>query len=207
MATGIPGLTELWQRFDDWLAEHAPGDHGSLRPGCPVGGIKRLEDGLGFSLHEDVRTILGLHNGVTMRRASAEPGAFLLGYSLLDVDGILEAHRDLVSMVEDAREEGEEDLVLGRIADGQWVPLARNIAGDLLFVDHRHHHWGEVGEMSFGDPEYRMLWPRMDLMLVDLCDSVENSAPVTLVPRVPVVYEGWMLEWHIRPPQKVRDGL
>ena len=207
MATGIPGLTELWQRFDDWLAEHAPGDHGALRPGCPVGGIKRLEDGLGFSLHEDVRTTLGLHNGVTMRRASTEPGAFLLGYSLLDVDGILEAHRDLVSMVEDAREEGEEDLVVGRIADGQWVPLARNIAGDLLFVDHRHHHWGEVGEMSFGDPEYRMLWPRMDLMLVDLCDSVENSAPVTPVPRVPVVYEGRMLEWHIRPPQKVRDGL
>lgn len=201
MATGIPGLTELWQRFDNWLAEHAPGDHGSLRPGCPNGEMKRLEDSLGFPLHEDVRTTLGMHDGVAPRRASTEPGAFLLGYSILDVDGILEAHRDLVSMVEDAREEGEEDLVVGRIADRQWVPLARNISGDLLFVDHRHHHRGEIAEVSFGDPEYRVLWPRMDLMLVDLCDSVENGTPVTSVPRVPVLHEGRMLEWHIRPPQ------
>ncbi|MFF4501594.1 SMI1/KNR4 family protein [Streptomyces sp. NPDC001401] len=199
MTTGIPGLTELWHRFENWLAEHAPGDHGSLRPGCPDGEIKRLEDGLGLPLHEDVRTTLGLHNGVTMRRASTEPGAFLLGYSLLDVDGILDAHRDLVSMVKDAREEGEEDLVVGRIADSQWVPLARNVAGDLLFVDHRYHHSGEIGEMSFGDPEYRMLWPRMDLMLADLCDSVENRTPVTSVPRVPHLYEGRMLDWRIRP--------
>ncbi|WP_239158326.1 SMI1/KNR4 family protein [Streptomyces sp. SID13726] len=169
-----------------------------MRPGCPDGEFKRLEDGLGFSLHGDVTTTLGLHNGVTTRRASTEAGAFLLGYSLLDVDGILEAHRDLVSMVEDAREEGEEDLVVGRIADRQWVPLARNISGDLLFVDHRRRHSGEIGEMSFGDPEYRVLWPRMDLMLVDLCDSVENGTPVTSVPRVPVVYEGRMIEWHVR---------
>lgn len=199
MATGIPGLTALWQRFDDWLAEHAPGDHGSLRPGCPDGEIKRLEDGLGLSLHEDVRTTLALHDGVTMRRAGTEPGAFLLGYSLLDVDGILDAHGGLVSMVEDAFEEGEEDLVIGRIADRQWVPLARNLSGDLLFVDHRHHHSGEIGEMSFGDPEYRMLWPRMDLMLLALCDSLENGTPVTSVPRVPVLHEGRMLEWHVRP--------
>lgn len=157
MATDIPGLTELWQRFDGWLAEHAPGDHESLRPGCPDGEIRRLEDGLGFSLHEDVRTTLALHNGVTMRGASTEPGAFLLGYSLLDVDGILEAHRDLVAMVEDAREAGEEDLVVGRIADRQWVPF-----------------------------------------------SVEKGAPLTPVPRVPALYEGRMLEWHIRPHDSSR---
>ena len=203
MTTGVPGLTELWSRFENWLAEHAPGDYESLRQGCSGADIQRLEDSLGFSLHEDVRATLELHNGVTIRRASTEPGAFLLGYSLLDVDGILEAHRDLVSMVEDAREEGEVDLVIGCIADMQWVPLARNISGDLLFVDHRHHHLGEIGEISFGDSEYRMLWPRMDLMLVDLCHSVETGAPVTSVPRVPVLYEGRMLEWHIRPPQQV----
>ncbi|MET9388650.1 hypothetical protein ABZY09_48850 [Streptomyces sp. NPDC002928] len=115
--------------------------------------------------------------------------------------GILEAHRDLVSMVEDAREEGDEDLVVGTIADSQWVPLARNVSSDLLFVDHRHHHSGEIGELSFGDPEYRMLWPRMDLMLADLCNSVENRTPVTAIPRFPSVYEGRMLEWRVRRAQ------
>ncbi|MFD8392416.1 SMI1/KNR4 family protein [Streptomyces sp. NPDC059680] len=201
MATDIPGLAQLWRSFENWLAEHAPGDYGSLLPGCSEEDIQRLEDGLGFSVHEDVRTTLELHNGVTVRSASTEPGAFLLGYSLLDVDGILAAHRDLVSMVEDAREEGEEDLVVGRIADREWVPLAQNISGDLLFVDHRYHCAGELGEMSFGDPEYRMLWPRMDLMMADLCRSVETRTPVTAVPRVPSVHEGRMLEWQVRSAQ------
>ncbi|MFK4100016.1 SMI1/KNR4 family protein [Streptomyces sp. NPDC019531] len=201
MATGTPGLTELWQCFEDWLGAHAPGDHATLRPGCSDGEIRRLEDGLGFLVHEDVRVTLGLHNGVVMRRASTEAGAFLLGYSLLDVDGILQAHRDLVSMVEDAREEDEEDLVIGRIADPLWVPLARNISGDLLFVDHRLHHSGEIGEMSFGDPEYRLLWPRMDLMLADLYDALEKRTPVTSVPRVPRLHEERMLEWPVQTRQ------
>jgi cell wall assembly regulator SMI1 len=202
MSTGIPGLTDLWQRFENWLAEHAPADYVSLRPGASEGDINRLEDGLGFPLHEDVRATLRLHNGVTMRRASTEPGAFLLGYSLLDVDGILEAHRDLVSMVEDAHEEGDEGLVVGSIADSRWVPLAQDVCGDLLFVDHRYHYSGEIGEMSFGDPEYQMVWSRMDLMLEDLCNSVENRTPVTSIPRVPSLYEGRMLEWHVRPAQE-----
>ncbi|MEW2161166.1 SMI1/KNR4 family protein [Streptomyces sp. NPDC007189] len=201
MATEIPGLVELWRGFENWLAEYAPGDYGSLLPGGSESDICRLENGLGFSVHEDVRTILRLHNGVTLRRASTEPGAFLLGYSLLDVEGILAAHRDLVSMVDDAREEGEEDLVVGRIADSQWVPFAQNMSGDLLFVDHRYHHMGEIGEMSFGDPGYQLLWPRMDLMMADLCESVKTRTPVTTVPRVPSVHAGRMLEWHVRPPQ------
>lgn len=198
MASDIPELAHLWRSFETWLAEHAPGDHESLLPGSSQGDIDRLESGLGFSIHEDMRTILMLHNGVAVREASADPGAFLLGYSLLSVDGILAAHQDLVSMVEDAREEGEEDLVVGRIADRHWVPFAQNMSGDLLFVDHRHHHAGEVGEVSFGDPEYRLLWPRMDLMMVDLCNSLKTRSPVTNVPRVPSVYEGRMLEWHVR---------
>ncbi|MFJ2847536.1 SMI1/KNR4 family protein [Streptomyces griseofuscus] len=201
MATDIADLVELWCRLENWLAEHAPGDYESLLPGGSEGDIERLEVGLGFSVHEDMRALLRLHNGVTMRGASTEPGAFLLGYSLLDVDGILAAHRDLASMVDDARNEGEEDLVVGRIADNQWVPFAQNICGDLLFVDHRYLRAGEVGEISFGDPDYRILWPRMDLMMADLCNSIEARTPVTAVPRVPSVHEGRMLEWQVSVAQ------
>ncbi|MFB7740882.1 SMI1/KNR4 family protein [Streptomyces sp. NPDC056132] len=197
MGTEMSGLTHLWHRFETWLAEHAPEDHASLRLGASKDDVKHLEDGLGFPLHQDMVELLRSHNGVKMRRASTEPGAFLLGYSLLDVDGIQEAHRDLVSMVEDARNEGEEELVEGRIADSRWVPLAQNVSGDLLFMDHRYQFAGEIGEMSFGDPKYRMLWPRLDLMLADLCIALENQTPVTAIPRAPSLHEGRMLEWHV----------
>ncbi|MDH6450026.1 cell wall assembly regulator SMI1 [Streptomyces sp. SAI-119] len=197
MTSGTPDLVALWQRFTDWLGAHAPADLATLRPGCADGELGRPADGLGFAVHDDMAATLELHDGVVARRASTEPGAFLLDYGLLDVDGILEAHRDLVATVEDALEEGEEDLVVGRTADIRWVPLARNICGDLLFVDHRPQHAGEIGEMSFGDPEYRMLWPRMDLMLVDLCEALEKRTPVTCVPRIPRLHEGRMLEWPV----------
>ncbi|WP_328672262.1 SMI1/KNR4 family protein [Streptomyces sp. NBC_00328] len=202
MTTEMPGLIQLWYRFENWLAEHAGEDYASLLPGASDDEIRRLEDGLGFPLREDVKGMIRLHDGVTERRSSKQPGAFLLGYSLLGVDGIISSHRDLVSMVENSREEGDEESVVGRIADERWVPLAQDITGDLLFVDHRHHYAGEIGEMSFGDPEYRMLWPRMDLMLEDLCNSVENRTPITSVPRIPYVHEGRMLEWHVQGVQR-----
>lgn len=187
MTSGTSDAVEAWHHLTTWLTAHAPDDHATLRPGCSDGELGRLADGLGFAVHADVRATLELHDGVVMRRASTEAGAFLLGYSLLGVDGILEAHRDLVAMVEDAREEGEEDLVVGRTGDVRCVPLARDISGDLLFVDHRPHHAGEIGEISFGDlVEYRVLWPRMDLMLADLCEALEKGAPVTCFPRIPV---------------------
>ncbi len=197
MTTQTAGLAELWRRFEDLLAEHAPGDHASLLPGASEEDINRLEAALGFPLHGSVRTTLGLHNGVTARRASAEAGAFLLGYALLDVDGVLEAHRGLVSIVEDAAEEDAEDLVVGSIADRRWVPLAQNLSGDLLFVDHRDDHLGEIGEMSFGDPEYGLRWPTMALMLADLCAAVNTRTPVTAIPRVAFVHEQRMLEWRV----------
>ncbi|MEU8593765.1 hypothetical protein ACH4F3_26945 [Streptomyces anulatus] len=72
----------------------------------------------------------------------------------------------------------------------------------MLFVDHRLHNFGEIGEMSFDDPEYRMLWPGMDLMLEDLCAAVENHTPLTSVPRVPSLYEERMVDWSVLTVQK-----
>jgi cell wall assembly regulator SMI1 len=118
LTSGTPDLVALWQRFTDWLGAHAPADLATLRPGCADGELGRPADGLGFAVHDDMAATLELHDGVVTRRASTEPGAFLLGYGLLDVDGILEAHRDLVATVEAAREEGEEDLVVG--PDGRY---------------------------------------------------------------------------------------
>jgi len=171
-------LSGLWRRFEGWLAEHASGDHAALRAGASNADFSRLEAGLGFPVHDDVREVLRLHNGVIMRRGSMEPGAFLLGYSLLDVDCILEAHRELVTMVEDAREDGDEDVVVGKIADAAWVPFARDLGGDMLFIDHRDGLRGEVCEISFGDPSYRTLWPSMRLMMEALCTSVESGRPL-----------------------------
>lgn len=123
------------------------------------------------------------------------PGAFLLGYSLLDTEGILEWHQNLSAMAHEAVEEGYEEEVVGRTAHTQWVPFAQALTGDLLFVDHRTDHYGEVGEISFGDPEYLPLWPSVTLMLTDLCNAVEGPLRLPTARRRPSVHEGRMLEW------------
>ncbi|MEU1002728.1 SMI1/KNR4 family protein [Streptomyces tibetensis] len=194
---------QLWERLERWLSEHAPGEYASMRAGASEADISQLEEGLGFPLHPELKALLARHDGVIPPRGSTDPGTFLLNYALLDTRRILEGQRRLVSMVEDAVEEGDEDLVAGRIAHREWVPFAQGFSGDMLFVDHRRgDHYGEVGEISFGDPDYRVLWASQELMLEELCEGVENGSPVTSLPRVPSVHEGRKLEWLVFRPRR-----
>ncbi|TYR65401.1 SMI1/KNR4 family protein [Streptomyces parvus] len=189
------GMQEPWHRFEEWLRQNAPGDYSTLRPGASDSEISRLESEVGFTLHGELKWLLSKHNGVTPRRSSTAPGAFLLGYSILDAEGIAEWHRNLSDMAHEAAEEGYEKEVVGRTAHTQWVPFAQALTGDLLFVDHRRGHHGEVGEISFGDPEYLPLWPSITSMLTSLCDAVEGGLQLPSVRRRPSIHEGRMLEW------------
>jgi cell wall assembly regulator SMI1 len=186
---------ELWKRFGSWLIHHAHEDHDALRPGATSAEVSHLEGEIGFSLDGDLKSLLSKHNGVTPRRSSTQAGAFLLGYSLLDTDGILECQQHLAAMSREAVEDGYEEDVVGSIAHERWVPFAQSLTGDLLFVDHRRDHYGDIGEISFGDPEYLWLWPGLRLMLHDLCDAVEGMSPLPTLGRRPSVHEGRMVEW------------
>ncbi|KNE79243.1 hypothetical protein ADZ36_28645 [Streptomyces fradiae] len=193
--SGTADVRELWLRFEGWLRQHAPGDCAALHPGAGEAEIAGLEREIGFPLHGELKALLALRNGVTPRESSMEPGAFLLGYSLLDTAGIPEWQRKFASMAEKAAEDGYEEEVVGRIAHGRWVPFAQGITGDLLFVDHRESHFGEVGEMFFGSPEYRLLWPGMAQMLRDMCAAVEDMTELSVAGVRPAVHQERMLEW------------
>ncbi|MFE3633612.1 SMI1/KNR4 family protein [Streptomyces sp. NPDC059168] len=188
-------LEDLWPRFEGWLARNTPEDEAALRPGASAAELAGLEAEIGFPLDDDLRALLARHNGVVPRRSSTQAGAFLLGHGLLGTDGIAEWRRNLADMASEAVEEGYEDEVVGRTAHERWVPFAQSLTGDLLFVDHRDDHHGEIGEISFGDPEYRWLWPGLKLMLHDLCESLEGMTPLPTAGRRPCVHEGRMLEW------------
>ncbi|MFF3159477.1 SMI1/KNR4 family protein [Streptomyces sp. NPDC057910] len=186
---------ELWQRFEGWLLRNTPEDHIALRPGASDSDILKLESGIGFEINRDLKKLLSMHNGVAARRTSTEAGAFVLGYSLLDAEGILEWQQNLAEMAEEAEEDGYEDEVIGRTAHRQWVPLAQSLTGDLIFIDHRSDHYGDIGELSFGSPEYTWLWPGMGLMMHDLCNAVESMMPLPALGRRPSVHQGRLLEW------------
>ncbi|WP_420078913.1 SMI1/KNR4 family protein [Streptomyces sp. JL4002] len=191
-------LEEMWRQLTAWLAINAPEDHAALRPGASQRDVRQLEDGVGFEVSSDLKLLLSLNDGVIARRSSTEGGAFILGYSLLDVKGVLEWQRNLADMSEDAEEDGYKEEVIGRTAHRQWVPFAQSLTGDLLFVDHRGDHYGEIGGISFGSPTYELLWPGMREMVRDLRDAVENDRSLPVAGRSPSIHEGRILEWVTR---------
>jgi hypothetical protein len=151
-------------------------------------------------LYPALRALLSAHDGVVPRRASDEPGSFLLGYGLLDTQKVLEWQRYLASRAEDAVDEGYEDEV-GRTAHERWVPFGQALTGDLLFVDHREDEedtedvYGTVCEISFGAPDHRRPWPDLGAMLDDLARAMHDGTPLAAVGRRPAVHEGRTLEW------------
>ncbi|WP_329024352.1 SMI1/KNR4 family protein [Streptomyces sp. NBC_00690] len=194
---GPYNLQELWLRFENWLCQNAPADHATLRPGVSDAEIVRLEEEIGFALVDELKSFLAIHNGVASRRSSMEPGAFIIGYSLLNAEGIMEWQHNLADMAQEAFDEGYENDVVELTANSRWVPFAQSLAGDLLFVDHRTDRYGHVGVISFGSPEYRRLWPSMGQMFYDLCNAVEALEQLPTMPRRPCIHEGRMLEWVI----------
>ncbi|MFC4331462.1 SMI1/KNR4 family protein [Streptomyces andamanensis] len=192
-------VTVQWGQVERWLADHAPADFATLQAGSSGQEMARLEEGLGFHIHRNLRSFLGVCGGCLFPVSSMDAGAFFFGYALLDVDGILATHHELVDMVEEAVAQGYADSVVGSIADRFWVPIARDVTGDIMFVDHRPGREGNVCAMSFGDPESIFLWPSMALMLDDMLTALRSGTSLAafqdLTPRV---HEEKMVQWEIR---------
>ncbi|MGX2996138.1 SMI1/KNR4 family protein [Streptomyces sp. JNUCC 64] len=191
---GAEAVPLLWERFTEWLRHNAPEDHAVLLPGIGAEETGTLERELGFPLDDGLKALLSVCCGVVPRSASTEPGAFVFGHSLLDAAGIVEWQRYFADAARDLVADGYGDNV-GALAHPAWVPFAQAVTGDLLFIDHRDGHRGAVGEMFFGSPEYRPLWPGVAEMLRAMCVAVETDTPLPELGWKPVVWEGRMLEW------------
>ncbi|MEU1628067.1 SMI1/KNR4 family protein [Streptomyces sp. NPDC020096] len=188
---------ESWQRFEGWLSKHAPADAAWLLPPATAAEIDHLEEALGFSLHPDLKDLLKLHNGTSPRSGGAQPGAFLFGYSPLTTDGIISSYRDMLAVLDNAREEYEGDIALGAMAHPRWVPFAEDICGDIVFLDQREQHEGRIGLMSYGSPQYEPLWPSMDVMWEQVYASAEGGTPLRPVSMKPSVEHGGILRWSV----------
>ncbi|MGW0534759.1 hypothetical protein [Streptomyces sp. NPDC003032] len=88
---GTDGLADLWGQVEEWLADHVPSDFATPHAGLTDLEIARLEGGLGFSVHRDLRSFLALCGGSRFPESSLDPGAFFFGYALLDVNLTLAA--------------------------------------------------------------------------------------------------------------------
>lgn len=105
-------------RLERWLKKHRPKFHRALLPGATPAELAELEMALGRPVPENLRALLGWHNGHDGEFA----GAFEESWLLLGTHAIAATKRDL-----DADPESGWQAA--------WVPFLDNEQGDFLFLD------------------------------------------------------------------------
>ncbi|MGW7820922.1 SMI1/KNR4 family protein [Streptomyces puniciscabiei] len=138
-------LNEVLDRLDAWLKANASADYAALNPPAVQDDIDAIADRR-FDLHRDLVTWLQRHDG-TAATSHAGPGVILPeGFILLTSAGMRDGQRWMEEGIAEWIDENEsEDPDLRDIYDGvygylfhvRWVPIASDLTGGKLIVDHR----------------------------------------------------------------------
>ncbi|MCP9213323.1 SMI1/KNR4 family protein [Streptomyces sp. NEAU-Y11] len=138
-------IRESWTRFAEWLELNAPMSFANLKPPAQSWELSAAEASFGFTLHEDVTTLLHLNNGTlsyTEAQNAAQASFFFPGNSrLVPISESLAKSVRLRKILT-----GMDSQMVGRWWHPCWVPIAVSSSTDALFVDHRPGKtYGTVG--------------------------------------------------------------
>ncbi|WP_406443048.1 SMI1/KNR4 family protein [Streptomyces sp. NBC_00631] len=185
-------LNVVLDRLDAWLEENAPADHSALNSPATREDIEAIADRR-FPLHPDLAAWLERHNGVTAAKGHNGPGVILPeGLILHDAMGMRAGQRALEQAIAEWVDENEsEDPDLRDIYDGmygyafhvRWVPIATDITGGKLIVDHRDgERFGNVlYGLQAGDTEGPVkVWDSLSHMFQDLLSALTDGTEIRL---------------------------
>ncbi|MGW6487103.1 SMI1/KNR4 family protein [Streptomyces sp. NPDC055056] len=201
-------------RLDAWLKANAPADYAALNPPAAQDDIGSVTE-YRFTLHPDLVTWLGHHDGATAVKGHGGPGVILPGGFILHSAGRMRdgqrTQEEAIAEWVDENESERPDLrdiyegVYGYLFHARWVPIATDLTGGNLIVDHRAgDRYGNVLHgLHGGDTEGPVkVWDSLSRMFQDLADAlVEGTAirfpgyadPVT--PRLCDDGDGTFVRW------------
>lgn len=122
-------VRELFAEYVEWLGVNVPHAHANLAPGASDADIEALEAGIGARLPEDVRAVLGMHNGQRETKVfdRAKPAVPCLPTLMfLSTDLILEAWRfwqEIGDVIEGSVFPGAEGVIRPLYSSPGWIPL------------------------------------------------------------------------------------
>ncbi|MFD5541262.1 SMI1/KNR4 family protein [Streptomyces sp. NPDC127079] len=186
-------LDDVLIRLDSWLEANAPADYATLNPPATQEDIDAIA-ARRFALHPDLVGWLRRHDGVTATKGHGGPGVILPeGFVLHTAEGMRAGQRSQEEAIAEWVDENEsEDLDLRDIYDGmygyvfhvRWVPIATDITGGKLIVDHRDgDRFGNVLHgLHAGDTEgpvkvWDSPWHMFQDLLAALTDKTEICLP------------------------------
>ncbi|MFJ9242701.1 SMI1/KNR4 family protein [Streptomyces sp. NPDC101776] len=179
-------------RLDTWLEGNAPADHAALNPPATQEDIDAIADRR-FLLHPDLVAWLKRHDGVAATKGHNGPGVILPeGFVLHTAAGMRAGQRALEEAISEWVDENEsEDPDLRDIYDGvygylfhvRWVPIATDLTGGKLIVDHRDgDRFGNVlYGLQAGDNEGPVkVWDSLSHMFRDLLAALTEGTEIRL---------------------------
>ncbi|MFF4898057.1 SMI1/KNR4 family protein [Streptomyces sp. NPDC001068] len=185
-------LDAVLARIDAWLEANAPADHAALNPPAAQDHIDAIADRR-FPLHPDLVTWLGRHDGVTATKGHAGPGVILPeGFILSGAEGMRAGQRTMEEALAEWIDENEsEDPDLRDVYDGvygylfhvRWVPIATDITGGKLILDHRDgDRFGNVlYGLQAGDTDGpEKVWDSLSHMFRDLLVALSEGTRIRL---------------------------
>ncbi|MFD8719151.1 SMI1/KNR4 family protein [Streptomyces sp. NPDC059629] len=185
-------LNVVLARIDAWLEANAPADHAALNPPAAQDDIDAIADRR-FPLHPDLVTWLGRHDGVTATKGYGGPGVILpAGFILSGSEGMRAGQRTMEEAIAewvDENESGDPDLrdiydgVYGYLFHVRWVPIATDITGGKLILDHRDgDRFGNVlYGLHAGDTEGPVtVWDSLSHMFRDLLVALSEGTEIRL---------------------------
>lgn len=200
--------------LDAWLEANAPADHAALNPPAAQDDIDAVSDRR-FPLHPDLVEWLGRHDGVTAAKGHDGPGVIIPGgFVLHGAEEMSAGQRSLEEAIAEWIDENEsEDPGLRDIYDGvygclfhvRWVPIATDITGGKLIVDHRGgDRFGNVLHgLQGGDTDGPVkVWDSLSHMFRDLLAALTEGTEIRLpgyddpmAPRLSGTDDGAFVRW------------
>jgi cell wall assembly regulator SMI1 len=137
-------MQDTVQRLDRWLAENRPDYYAKLNPGLTDDELTALEQQLGNTLPEALKTLLRWRNG----QAPGNRKSFYYNYTLMDAEDIAETiktHNDLLA---------SGDYKRANWWSPRWIPFLDNGAGDTYCVDTEGSFGGAQGQVLEFNHDY-----------------------------------------------------
>lgn len=196
-------ISESWTRIENWLAGHAPATRAALAPPADPADIAEVERLVGRPLLRPLVHSLLRHDGLLDQRSWLLPGSYrpLSTRETAAQWRLLTGFHDRPATDEEEEEANYHFMEIGTsfalYGHPQLVPIARDIRGGCLVLDHRPEtDRGRVHEVEAVEGVMRgshEMWTSLPVLMERIATSLETGEP--LDGHTPVVDEEHRLSW------------
>ncbi|MGC5324366.1 SMI1/KNR4 family protein [Brevibacillus sp. SYSU BS000544] len=149
-------MKERLEKYYTWVEQNFPHLKDCLNKGATAEEISELEQTLGFSLPEDYREFLRIHNGQKSHQETGVEG-LLGGWTLLSIKDVIQTWEDWNSLQRDFEIGGVEFEITSQghvkpmMWNRHWVPFLVRDGSSLYCIDADPADNGKVGQIILFD--------------------------------------------------------